>query len=164
MQRVVHQHLGRAGTGPADLRSEPAEERYAADRDAGDDRALWTRLVNSSTRGIDNLEGVLGVDAQEWMHDWQIAVFTDDAGPAVEERYTQPSWNFRLLTQLLSPTGQFQLNSIWIGQNTQNLRLEGGGGAFLRTRVAGGGRQAIRTTVNTLPPPSRLKVGVVRLR
>ena len=138
--------------------------RYAADRDAGDDQALWQRLVNSTTRGIANFESVLGVNAHEWMHDWQISVFTDDAGPAVAERYTQPSWNFRLLTQILSPTGQFQLNSIWIGPNTQNLRLDGGGGAFLRTRVASGGRQAIRTTVNTLPPPSRLKVGVVRMR
>lgn len=138
--------------------------RYAADRDGGDDRALWNRLTNSTTRGIANFEAVLGVDAREWMHDWQISVFTDDAGPAVAERYTQPSWNFRLLTQVLSPTGQFQLNTILIGQNTQNLRLQGGGGAFLRTRVASGGRQAIRTTVDSLPPPSRLRVGVVRVQ
>ena len=138
--------------------------RYAADRDAGDDRALWTRLANSTTRGIDNLEGVLGVDAREWMHDWQVSVFTDDAGPPVSAEYTQPSWNFRLLTQILSASGQFQLNTIRIGSASSNLRLLGGGGAFLRTSVADGDRQAVRTTVNSLPPPSRLRVTVVRLR
>lgn len=138
--------------------------RYAADRDPGDDRALWTRLVNSTTRGIDNLEGVLGVNARVWMHDWQVSVYTDDAGLPVASEYTQPSWNFRLLTQILSASGQFQLSTIRIGSGSSNLRLAGGGAAFLRTSVADGERQAVRTTVNSLPPPSRLRVAVVRLR
>src|SRR5690606_14292055 len=110
------------------------------------------------------MEGVLGIDAREWMNAWQVSVFTDDAGPPVAEEYTQPSWNFRLLTQILSPSTQFQLSTIGIGPGTENLRLDGGGAAFLRTRVADGERQAVRTTVNTLPPPSRLKLTVVRLR
>lgn len=139
--------------------------RYVADRDPGDDATLWMKLANSTTRGLENLEQVLGVDPRGWLHDWQISVFTDDLGIDVAPEYTQPSWNFRLLVrQLPSSGGRFDLRSHQLQPTGNPWRLQGGGAVFLRTRVDAGTSQLVRTTVRELPPPSLLRVAVVRLR
>lgn len=138
--------------------------RYIADREPSDDAAMWRRLVDSATSGLKNLESVLGVDPRAWMHDWQISVFTDDAGVAVRPEYTQPSWNFRALTPLLDPSGMFPLRVTGLGPDSPGLSLQGGGAAYFQVAVGSGGERAVRTTVGGLPPPSRLKLGVVRMR
>lgn len=139
--------------------------RYMADRDPGDEEALWMRVTNSTTRGLENLEQVLGADPRTWMHDWQVSVFADDIGLDVDAEYTQPSWNFRLLIpQLPSSGGRFDLRSHALQAEGEAWRLEGGAGVFLRTRVEAGARQLVRTTVRELPPPSQLRVAVMRLR
>lgn len=138
--------------------------RYVADREPGDDQAMWTRLVNSNRNGLENLEDVLGVDPRQWMHDWQVSVYTDDAGFPVNDIYTQPSWNFRLLLQILDTSGQYPLRTRSVGPTSPSILLEGGGAAFIRTSVPAGAGRALQTTVNDLPPPSRLKLTVVRTR
>ena len=138
--------------------------RYVADREPGDDQGMWMRLVNSKTMGLENLEEVLGVNPRDWMHDWQVSVYTDDAGFAVNEVYTQPSWNYRLLTELLDPSGRFPLRTRGVGPTSPSILLDGGSAAFIRMNLAGGTRQAVRTTVDGLPPPSRLRLTVVRIR
>lgn len=139
--------------------------RYVADRDPGDDQAIWMRLTNSTTRGLDNLKQVLGEDPRGWMHDWQVSVFADDLGIEIAPEYTQPSWNFRLLIpQLPSSAGRFDLRSHALKTEGEAWRLAGGAAVFLRTRVEPGTRQLVRTTVRELPPPSQLRVAVMRLR
>ncbi|HEX6924770.1 MAG TPA: Ig-like domain-containing protein [Longimicrobiaceae bacterium] len=137
--------------------------RYVADREPGDDQAMWMRLVNSKTVGLENLEEVLGVDPLQWMEDWQVSVFTDDADIDVDERYTQPSWNFRLLTQFLDTSGRFPLRTLTVRPDAEPIPLDGGAAAFLRARVESGSERAVRTTVEGLPPPSRLRLAVVRI-
>jgi hypothetical protein len=138
--------------------------RYVADRDAGDDTAMWTRLVNSTSLGLTNLEQVMGANPRDWMHDWQVSVFTDDAGFAIAERYTQPSWNFRVLTPVLDQSGQFPLRTRGVGPTSPSVLLQGGGAVFLRLGLTATTQRALRTTVNDLPPPSRLRLAVVRTR
>lgn len=138
--------------------------RYVADRDPGDDTAMWRQLVNSTSSGLRNLEQVLGVNPRDWMHDWQISVFTDDAGFAVAEEYTQPSWNFRVITAGVHRTGSFPLRTRGVGPTSPSILLQGGGAAFLRVGVSAGLERAVRTTVNQLPPPGRLRLAVVRTR
>jgi hypothetical protein len=138
--------------------------RYVADRDAGDDMAMWTRLVNSTSLGLTNLEQVLGANPRDWMHDWQVSVFTDDAGFAIADRYTQPSWNFRVLTAARDESGQFPLRTRGVGPTSPGVLLQGGGAVFLRLGLTATTQRALRTTVNDLPPPSRLRLAVVRTR
>ena len=138
--------------------------RYIADREPGDDAAMWRRLVDSPTSGLKNLEAVLGVDPRAWMHDWHISVFADDAGVAVAPEFTQPSWNFRALTPLLDPSGMFPLRVTGLGPDSPGLSLQGGGAAYFQVGVGSGGERAVRMTVEGLPPPSRMKLGVVRMR
>lgn len=138
--------------------------RYAADREPGDDAAMWRRLVNSTTLGLENLEEVIGANPRDWMHDWEVSVFTDDAGFTIAEPYTQPSWNFRVLTPILDATGRFPLRVNGLSATSPSVLLEGGGAIFYQMRVQAGARRAVRTTVDQLPPPSRLRLGVVRIR
>ena len=138
--------------------------RYVADRELGDDAGMWRRLVDSSTSGLENLEQVLGVDPRVWMRDWQVSVLTDDTGLEVDPEFTQPSWNFRALTPLLDPSGMFPLRVTGLGPDSPGLSLQGGGAAYFQVAVGSGGERAVRTSVDGLPPPSRLKLGVVRMR
>src|SRR5688500_8053605 len=138
--------------------------RYLADREPGDDAAMWRRLVNSTTLGLDNLESVIGANPRDWMHTWEVSVYTDDAGFAIAEHFTQPSWNFRALTPVLDPTGRFPLKVSALTPTSPSVLLEGGAAIFYQVGVQTGTRRAVRTTVNELPPPSRLRLAVVRTR
>jgi hypothetical protein len=146
--------------------------RYAADRDAGSDTTLWNRLVrDTKTQGLANLREALGVNPREWIEDWAVSVYTDDAGLPLDDptRYTQASWNFRaLLPQVRTngiPLGKFPLRTISMtGGEARALSLRGGGMAYLRFGVQAGQSAALRATVKGLPAPSLLKIAVVRTR
>jgi hypothetical protein len=105
--------------------------RYAADRRAGDDRALWSALVNSSQTGMANLRTALGTDPVPLFRDWAVSLYTDDAVPGVDARFSQPSWNFRsiflngipLRTRALANGG------------TTAVSLEAGGAGYFRFGV-----------------------------
>jgi hypothetical protein len=146
--------------------------RYVADRDAGSDTTLWNRLVrDTKTQGLANLQQALGANPREWIEDWAVSVYTDDAGLALDDpaRHTQPSWNFRtLLPQVRTnsiPLGKFPLRTLSMtAGEARKLSLRGGGMAYLRFGVQAGQSAAVRATVKGLPAPSLLKLAVVRTR
>jgi hypothetical protein len=151
--------------------------RYAADRYAAGESALWTGLVtNSREAGMANLDRVLATDTREWMRDWAIALYADDTGLTSESRFLTSSWNYRAMftqgqTLLLRANEPYPIRAprLFSGQN-RRLTLQGGGSGYLRVGVAAGGRAAVRVTVgatadgNQLPPPSRLKIAVMRTK
>jgi hypothetical protein len=144
--------------------------RYAADRLPGADTGVWNALVNSRTQGLANLSAVLGVNPRDWMADWEVAVYADDAGFAVEPRYQQPSWNFRALIPAIPGAlgrplyPRYPLETVQLATGRQNVTLAGGSGAYMRFGVAAGNTAAIRTTVGGLPAPSRLRIALVRTK
>jgi hypothetical protein len=140
--------------------------RYAADRRGGPDRDLWHGLVNSTTSGIENLRNVLTPNPIDWMQDWTVSVYTDDAGLPVEGRFTQPSWNFRSIMPAYTRTNnQYPLRTIALTTSSAvNLNLFGGGAAYLRFGIAPSGRAGIRTTSGGTTPPQNLRISIVRTK
>jgi hypothetical protein len=149
--------------------------RYAADRYPGSETALWSALVrNTRVSGLDNLAAALGGDPLEWMRDWSVALYADDIGVISDPRYSIPSWNLRALYPTFSfltigrPSQSYPLRAPRLLANQpRTVSLRGGGSAFARVGVESNALGAIRVTVggaNQLPPPSRLKVMVVRTR
>jgi hypothetical protein len=140
--------------------------RYAADRKPGPDQPFWFALVNSTTRGIPNLRNVLATDPINWMQDWTVSVYTDDAGLPVESRFLQPSWNFRSIMPAFSNTNnQYPLQTIALTTSSAvNLNLFGGGAAYLRFGVAPSGRAGIRVTSGGVTPPANLRISIVRTK
>lgn len=147
--------------------------RYIADRRGGDETAFWRGLVRDArTSGLDNLERVLGEDPRGWMTDWAAALYLDDvSGITPPARYQLASWNFRDIYPAAGNLwpGSFynqyplQVSSLSLISGN-NYSLQGGSTFYLRTGVATGGMGAVRVTVGNLPPPSRLRVVVTKLR
>jgi hypothetical protein len=119
--------------------------RYAADRRAGDDAALWRNMVNGSTTGLDNLQRVLGMDPRPWIRDWTVSVFTDDI-VATDARFQQPSWQFRTF-----PNFSLQTRRLG-GPGTTDISLKSGSGAFVRFGVLPAGVASITGRNNSGQP------------
>jgi hypothetical protein len=154
-----------AGGDEADLATRGASWaflRYAADRRNGNDNALWYSLVNNTTVGFENLRQRLGAEPVQWMRDWVVSVYTDDAGLNVPAIFTQPSWNFRSL--YTADIGRYPLftRPLTSGQ-TANVTLVAGGASYLRAAVAGG-RKASVTVASDPGLPATLSVTVVRTK
>lgn len=122
--------------------------RYAADRRAGEDAPFWFSLVNSKASGVANLAQVLQVSPLQWMQDWTVSVYTDDAGIGVAPRFMQPSWNFRsIMPAYSSANNRYPLDVIPLKSDTATtLTLKAGGAAYFRFGVAAGERATITTT------------------
>ena len=128
--------------------------RYAADRKGGSESQLWYNLVNSRNTGLVNLQNVLTPDPVNWMQDWTVAMYADDAVPGVNaDRFSQPSWNFRSVMPAISSTRNFPLRTFVLGGATISMTLKAGGAGFVRFGVAPGGRADVRTTSGGSPLP-----------
>ena len=136
--------------------------RYAADRRNGSDNALWYALVNNTSVGFENLRGRLGVEPVEWMRDWVVSVYTDDAVPNVPAIFTQPSWNFRSL--YTADIGKYPLftRPLNSGQPV-NVTLVAGGASYLRAAVSGGLKASV-AVASSAALPGTLSVTVVRTK
>lgn len=150
--------------------------RYSADRRAGNDRDLWFGLVNSQTSGVANLQQVLRVNPIDWMQDWTVSVYTDDAPIAtgvlpVEPIYTQPSWNFRSVIPGLCRNATtfcrnqlFPLKTYSLASAERSLTLQAGGAAFVRFGIAEGGRVGILTREKNGTPRDQVRLSIVRTK
>jgi len=131
--------------------------RYAADRKGGNERDTWYALVNSTTRGLPNLQNVFGAAAfggtRPWLRDWAVANYTDDAGFAVASTYQHLSWNFRNLLPALTKNAPYPLKVRALTEgSTVSLKLLGGGGAgYLKFRVGTVATTAPAATTNEAP-------------
>jgi len=143
--------------------------RYAADRETGPDRDMFFNLVNSRSSGVTNLSAVLRTNSLDWMQDWTMAVYTDDAVPGVDARFTQPSWNFRSVMPRIAPfLNRPQAFNLKVGILTsgaeRNVTIQAGGAAYLRFGIAEGSRIALLTRRRGDTPPESLRLSIVRTR
>lgn len=139
--------------------------RYAADRRGGSDAELWRSLVDSPASGLANLRAALRAEPLDWMRDWTVSVYTDDAVPTTSA-FQQPSWHFRSVTAALrSSGGSYPLKVIPLSTATPvTLSIKAGGAAFLRFGVAPAGAAAVRTLSGGSLPPPTLRLTLVRTR
>lgn len=138
--------------------------RYAADRSGRPDAQFFRDLVNATDAGLDNLDRVFGAPALQWMEDWTVAIFADDAVEGVDPRFTQPSWNFRdVFTQ--STLSYFPLATRQLPPAAAlNLSLLPGGTAFPAFEVSGGGRAVLHVESDGGAPPDALRGSFLRVR
>jgi hypothetical protein len=120
--------------------------RYAADQRGGGERDFWFNLANAKTRGIVNLAAQLGTDPLPVFQNWGVAIYTDDAVPAVPVAYTHPSWHFRQI--LTNPAlGGFQLDvDTLLNGVPRRVDLAATGNAYLRFGVLPAIRAEVRTS------------------
>lgn len=139
--------------------------RYAADREPGSDVDFFRALVNTTATGLDNLAQVLPDAPLQWMQEWTVAVYADDAVPSIPPRFQTLSWNYRSVMPLLSSGSGYPLR-VTVLQNAASvtLSLKAGGAAYLRFGVAAGAAAGLRATTGGVAPPPELRLSVLRTR
>lgn len=126
--------------------------RYAADRQGGSDQQFFHSLANSTEIGLANLQQVIGEPALEWMQDWTVSVYADDAVPGAPSTYQQPSWDFRALLPLIGQGFPLRVTPLRNGTHTFSIRA--GGSVFVRFAVpSGGAGELVWTSADAVPPP-----------
>jgi hypothetical protein len=122
--------------------------RYAADRKATADGAIWQQLVNSQSTGMTNLAQVFGSDVMAWIRDWSISVFTDDK-VTTASIFQQPSWNFRsILPRIGVTTFPLKVRPL-TNATTTSLSLGGGSSVYATFGVAAGGTAGVSWTAGS---------------
>jgi hypothetical protein len=133
--------------------------RYSVDRKGGSDQASWLALVNARESGQTNFNAVLG-NIMTLSRDWVVAQFADDAGLSVSANHTHPSWNFRSVLPAINsnvfPLGTRSLTSL------VDLRINGGGAAYLRFRVAAATPAVITAASSGQPVPAAIEFMLMR--
>ncbi len=150
--------------------------RFAAGRQGASGEAPFFRaLVNSTTRGVANLQGVLGTGTfADYLQDWAVSLIADDfsaaQAPLLDTRYRLVAWNFRSIYPGLrfgggSALGVYPINARLLTANAPvRLALAGGTSAYLRFGVPAGQNAIVRLSTNGGLPGSALRTVVVRLR
>lgn len=150
--------------------------RFAAGRQGAAGEAPFFRaLVNSTARGVANLQGVLGTGTfADYLQDWAVSVVADDfsaaQGALLAPRYQMPAWNFRSIYPALrfgggAVLGVYPLNARGLQSNAPvRLSLAGGTSAYFRFGVPAGGTAVLRLASNGALPPTALRMVVTRLR
>ena len=118
---------------PAALRSRSA---YASSSFAEADASTWFRLVNATTAGITNLQGVIGSDLSGFVRDWQVSHAIDDVA-APSTQYQQRSWNWHsIYPNITNPGTTYPLGVPLISTNTtMNGTIVAGGATYYRVSV-----------------------------
>lgn len=138
--------------------------RYAIDRKNTGDAALFGALVNTTQTGVANLQTVFGVDPNDWMRDFLVAVYTDDAVAGVDARYSIPSWNLRSLYIALNGSYPLTTDVLADGVPLSFALSPGGGTRYVRFGVAPGQRADVALTQGGAPPGSTVTMALVRTK
>lgn len=135
--------------------------RYAADHRGSSDADTWFKLVNSTSTGMANLQGVFGSPLAPIFRDWAIANIADDV-PNVASEWQHPSWNFRSMWVRLTraSTKSYPLSTVTVGDGSPlSVTLKGGSAAYIRFTIPS--NQVGSVTWGTLP--SSVTMSIVRL-
>ena len=150
--------------------------RFAAGRQGASGESAFLRaLVNSTTTGVNNLQGVLsGGQFADYLRDWTIALIADDhtasTTAALGVPFTNPTWNFRSIYPGLRFSGGAALGVYPIATRSlvsnvpQRITLAGGTSSYVRFSVPGSQRALITLRSNGAAPAPTLRYGIVRVR
>jgi hypothetical protein len=123
--------------------------RYAADRRGGSESVLWRQLVDSNRRGLPNLQAAIGVDPMQWINDWSVAIFADDAVANAAPEFRQASWNFRSVysqfrNDALPRWGRYPLDVKPLSEGTETADIPAAGAVYYRFEVLPNTRGELR--------------------
>ncbi|MBB4638750.1 Ig-like domain-containing protein [Longimicrobium terrae] len=138
--------------------------RYAADRKNASDATLWYDLSNSQQAGLTNLATVLGVSPQEWVRDFDAAMYTDDAVTGVSPIYTIPSWNFRSMHQILYGSYSLQVRALTSGVPLTVNHSAGGGTTYQRFSVGASKFGKVTALSGGVAPTTPFALSIVRTK
>ncbi|MFC4821253.1 hypothetical protein [Dokdonella ginsengisoli] len=138
--------------------------RYAIDRKNTGDAALFNALVNTTQAGVANLQAVFGADPNEWMRDFLIAAYADDAVAGVDARYTLPSWNIRSLYSALNGSYPLATDPLSNAVPLTFALSPGGGTRYVRFGVAPGQSASLTLTEGGVSPTSAITTALVRTK
>ncbi|HVX40926.1 MAG TPA: Ig-like domain-containing protein [Gemmatimonadaceae bacterium] len=144
--------------------------RYLADHRTGtsSDADTWSKLVNSTTTGKNNLAQVFGTDYMTQIRNWAVSVFTDDLPSVSDPAFQEPSWNMReIFPRLRGTNSSFPLKVVPLSAQTpvSSLQVDAGGAAYIRFTVPAGGQSSIDWTGGGgLPVSSTVQFTLVRTR
>lgn len=121
--------------------------RYAIDQQpASSQETLLRQLVNSTTAGLSNLRAVFGSDLTPLFRDWATSFALDDVSGAAM-RYQMRSWNLPSILGALDTNGSYPLATQALSDRTlTTVTVAGGGAAYLRFGVGGGGSASLLWT------------------
>ncbi|MDB4915148.1 MAG: Endoglucanase-like protein [Gemmatimonadetes bacterium] len=127
--------------------------RYATDRVNSGDAGFFSALVNSNLQGLSNLQNAIGgADPYDWIRDYEIALYADDASLPVAARYTTPSWNYRALYTLLFGSYSLGTRALSNGVGVPLTYKPGGAAAYFRFGVPSASFAKITSTTATSAP------------
>lgn len=140
--------------------------RYALDRANLGDAVMLQLLLDSGLTGKANLDAVIGADSRDWVRDFVVASYADDAIPAtvMPAPYQNPSWNYR---SVFGGLGGFPLgaNALSNGVGFASAYDVLGGARWLRFGIpASGPSAAITSAAGGTATMTPMRVAVVRTK
>jgi hypothetical protein len=136
--------------------------RYLADRSGASDNEFFSRLVNSTTTGLDNLKAVYASDFVAALRDWSMSHAVDDvAGTAPELQ--QPSWNWHSVYPALAGGYPLAVQVMAEGAPTSGT-IVAGGASFFKLGVPAGGAATLNLGDPSSSAATNLQLMVVRTR
>lgn len=136
--------------------------RYLADHLPGGEGNVWFQLVNSSTAGLANLQGVFGPAVMTQIRDWATSNYSDNLLTGITNPFQQPSWNYRLILPAL---GSFPLPVVTLVDGVPSPNsLVGGGAAYFHFAVSAGRTALINVTSGGVAPSATVQFTLVRTR
>ncbi len=136
--------------------------RYLADHLPGSEGNVWFQLVNSSTAGLANLQGVFGPTVMTQVRDWATSNYSDDLLTGITNPFQQPSWSYRLILPAL---GSFPLPVVTLVDGVPSpSALVGGGAAYFHFAVSAGRTALINVTSGGVAPTATVQFTLVRTR
>jgi len=147
---------------PTALRSRSA---YASSSFAEADAATWFRLVNATTAGMTNLQGVIGSDIASFVRDWQVSHAIDDIA-AAGTQYQQRSWNWHsIYPNITTPGTPYPLSIPLISTNTTvNGTIVAGGAQYYRVSVPANSAATLSLSAPGAVANPNLQMVVVRTK
>jgi hypothetical protein len=139
--------------------------RYLADRTAATDGDIWSRLVNNSATGTDNLQSVFGKDVTSLIRDWMVSIGTDDfaaTGPELQQR----SWNWRYIFAGSEGVSVFYPLTVtpMASSTSYTGAVSAGGSAYYRLSVAANDSASITLGGQSGAAGSNLQLVIVRTK
>jgi hypothetical protein len=139
--------------------------RYLADRTAGADGDLWSRLVNGTANGTANLQNVFGRDVSAMIRDWMVSLATDDFA-ATGSELQQKSWNWRFIFAGSEGVSVFYPLTVtpMVTATSYSGSLAAGGSSYLRFSVAANDSASITLGGQSGAAGSNLQLVIVRTK
>ena len=111
--------------------------RYVADRLDKPERDVWRKLAAGPDTGLRNVQAVIEADAMQWLRDWAVSLYVDDAVFDLAPVYQVSSWHLRSIMLGVSDGEPYPIRTISLFPiERKEVTLKSGGSSYFRFGVA----------------------------